>query len=111
MIKSLKDLQKIKSDNKEKLDFRLLSTQSSEKIEEEIISKTGRYDIALCMGTSCQSSKSAEVSAALETEIRKYKMEGKVTIVRTGCNGFCAVGPIMVMYPAGILYHGSYNFV
>ncbi len=106
MVKSVKDLEKIKAANKEKLDFRLLSTTSSENIREEMISKSGRYDIALCMGTSCQSSKSVEVAAALEEEIKKNGMEDKVTLVRTGCNGFCAVGPIMVMYPGGILYNG-----
>ncbi|HAK44769.1 MAG TPA: NADH-quinone oxidoreductase subunit F, partial [Spirochaeta sp.] len=71
-----------------------------------MISENGRYDIALCMGTSCQSSKSTEVAEALDAVIKKYKLENKITIVRTGCNGFCAVGPIMVMYPGGILYHG-----
>ena len=106
MIKSIEDLKKIKLENKEKLDFRMLSTDSSDDILNEMVSKNGRYDIALCMGTSCQSSKSTEVAIALEEEIKKYKMEDKVTIVRTGCNGFCAVGPIMVMYPGGILYNG-----
>ena len=106
MIKSIKDLLKIKEANKEKLEFRMLSNKASDNIEEEMVSKDGRYDIALCMGTSCQSSKSAEVAEALEAEIIKHKMEDKVTIVRTGCNGFCAVGPIMVMYPGGILYNG-----
>ena len=106
MIKNIESLKKIKLDNKEKLDFRMLSTDDTVDIKKEMVSKTGRYDIALCMGTSCQSSKSAEVAAALEVEIKKYKMEKKVTIVRTGCNGFCAVGPIMVMYPGGILYTG-----
>ena len=106
MIKSIKDLEKIKASQKAKLDFRMLSTTETIEIEKEIISETGRYDIALCMGTSCQSSKSTEVAAALEEEISKHKMEDRITIVRTGCNGFCAVGPIMVMYPGGVLYNG-----
>ncbi|MBI9107040.1 MAG: FAD-dependent oxidoreductase [Spirochaetales bacterium] len=84
----------------------MLAIDATDDIENQMISKSGRYDIALCMGTSCQSSKSTEVAAALEEEIKKYGMEDKVTIVRTGCNGFCAVGPIMVMYPGGILYNG-----
>ncbi|MBI9101236.1 MAG: NADH-quinone oxidoreductase subunit NuoF [Spirochaetales bacterium] len=66
----------------------------------------GRIDIALCMGTSCQSSSSTEVAAALVEQIAEHMLEDRVTLVRTGCNGFCAVGPIMVMYPGGILYHG-----
>ena len=106
MIKNIKDLEKIKKDNKEKLDFRMLATDSTEDIEDQMMSSDGRYDIALCMGTSCQSSKSAEVAAALEEEISRHGLEEKVTIVRTGCSGFCAIGPIMVMYPGGILYHG-----
>ena len=105
-IKSIKDLNKIKSDNLEKLNFRMLEKSSSEDISSEIVSADGRYDIALCMGTSCQSSGSDKVAKAVEAQIAAHKLEDKVTLVRTGCNGFCAVGPIMVMYPGGILYHG-----
>ncbi|MDC7228637.1 MAG: NADH-ubiquinone oxidoreductase-F iron-sulfur binding region domain-containing protein [Spirochaetales bacterium] len=106
MINQIKDLEKIRESQKEILDFRMLSTEDTSDILDQMISETGRYDIALCMGTSCQSSKSTEVAAALEKEIAKYRLEDKVTIVRTGCNGFCAVGPIMVMYPGGVLYNG-----
>ncbi len=105
-IKSVKDLEKIKKDNAEKINFRLLEKADSGDIQQQMKSRDGRYDIALCMGTSCQSSASAEVAGAVDEEIKKHNLEDKVTLVRTGCNGFCAVGPIMVIYPGSILYHG-----
>ena len=105
-IKNIADLEKIKKNNKEKLDFRLLERESTGDIAKQLVSKDGRYDIALCMGTSCQSTGSAEVAKAVTDEIEKHELADRVTLVRTGCNGFCAVGPIMVLYPGGILYHG-----
>ena len=105
-IKKTADLQKIKDLNKEKLDFRLLERESGGDIVDQMVSESGRYDIALCMGTSCQSTGASDVARELVDELVKNDLSDRVTLVRTGCNGFCAVGPIMVMYPGGILYHG-----
>jgi len=100
------DLDKIKNSVKDRLSLRMLQTKGPLDLEKEIAQSPGTFDIALCMGTSCISTASALVCKALEEEITKCGLEKKVNIVRTGCNGFCAVGPIMVMYPGGILYHG-----
>jgi NADH-quinone oxidoreductase subunit F/NAD(P)H dehydrogenase (quinone)/NADP-reducing hydrogenase subunit HndC len=45
-----------------------------------------------------------KVKDALEEELKKRGLEGEVQVVTTGCNGFCAVGPVMVVYPEGIFY-------
>jgi len=45
-----------------------------------------------------------DVKAALESEIAKHGLENEVAIVTTGCNGFCAQGPIVVAHPEGIFY-------
>jgi NADH-quinone oxidoreductase subunit F len=37
-------------------------------------------------------------------EIEKKGLAGEIKVVETGCNGFCAQGPIMVVYPEGIIY-------
>jgi NADH:ubiquinone oxidoreductase subunit F (NADH-binding)/(2Fe-2S) ferredoxin len=46
-----------------------------------------------------------QVKEALENELERQNVRDKVDIVLTGCNGFCAVGPLMVVYPGGIFYH------
>lgn len=58
----------------------------------------------LCAGTGCVSNNAFRVKEALEKEIRRFNLEDEVLIVMTGCNGFCAQGPIMVVQPDGIFY-------
>ena len=65
-----------------------------------------RLNLMLCTGTGCVSNRSFEVRTALEKEIKKHGLESEVAVVITGCNGFCAVGPILVVQPDGIFYQG-----
>ncbi|PWH18116.1 MAG: NADH-quinone oxidoreductase subunit F [Ardenticatenia bacterium] len=60
--------------------------------------------IAVCMGTGCTSAASAEVRQALIDEITARGLEHQVEVRRTGCFGFCAKGPIVVMHPDGTFY-------
>ncbi len=63
-----------------------------------------RSHILICGGTGCTASGSASVIAALESEIKAHGLENEVKVVRTGCFGLCAVGPIMIVYPEGCFY-------
>jgi len=58
--------------------------------------------IMICAGTGCIASGSLDVKAALEKELQKRNLQDDVQIVMTGCNGFCAAGPLVVTYPDGI---------
>jgi len=58
----------------------------------------------LCGGTGCDSTGSERVREALLKEIEKQDLGSEIEIVVTGCNGFCAVGPVMVVQPEGIFY-------
>jgi NADH:ubiquinone oxidoreductase subunit F (NADH-binding)/(2Fe-2S) ferredoxin/Pyruvate/2-oxoacid:ferredoxin oxidoreductase delta subunit len=58
----------------------------------------------LCAGTGCVSNKSFKIQEALEKELNKCDLQDEILVVMTGCNGFCAVGPIMVVQPDGIFY-------
>jgi NADH:ubiquinone oxidoreductase subunit F (NADH-binding)/(2Fe-2S) ferredoxin len=58
----------------------------------------------VCAGTGCVSNHSLEIREALERELKKNNLEDEISIVLTGCNGFCANGPIMVVQPEGIFY-------
>ena len=74
--------------------------------EDTITPGEPRYPIHLliCGGTACHASKSLEIEQRLKSEIAERKLQDKVTLIETGCNGFCAQGPVMVIYPAGIFY-------
>src|SRR6056297_1817607 len=65
---------------------------------------TPRIQLMLCGGTGCQASGSREFQAALEQEIKKQGLEEEIKIIETGCNGFCALGPVMLVQPEGIFY-------
>jgi NADH:ubiquinone oxidoreductase subunit F (NADH-binding)/(2Fe-2S) ferredoxin/NAD-dependent dihydropyrimidine dehydrogenase PreA subunit len=58
----------------------------------------------ICAGTGCVSNKSLKIRDALEREVKKAGLEEEILIVATGCNGFCAQGPIVVVQPEGIFY-------
>jgi NADP-reducing hydrogenase subunit HndC len=60
--------------------------------------------VAICRGTGCTSSASAELRQALREELDRHDLNGQVEIRRTGCFGFCAQGPIMVVYPEETFY-------
>jgi NADH-quinone oxidoreductase subunit F len=66
--------------------------------------KIFRSHILLCGGTGCQASGSLTVKKALLQELDKKHLADEIKVVETGCNGFCALGPIMVVYPEGIIY-------
>jgi NADH-quinone oxidoreductase subunit F len=59
----------------------------------------------LCAGTACVSNKSFKIKEALNEELIKQGLDKEVLVVMTGCNGFCAVGPLMTVMPDGIFYH------
>jgi NADH:ubiquinone oxidoreductase subunit F (NADH-binding)/(2Fe-2S) ferredoxin/NAD-dependent dihydropyrimidine dehydrogenase PreA subunit len=64
-----------------------------------------RLQIMMCAGTGCIASGSLDVKQALERELVKRNLQNEVQIVMTGCNGFCAMGPLVVIYPDGIFYN------
>lgn len=66
--------------------------------------KTYRTHLLLCGGTACHASGSLGVKEALEKEIIAKGLDEEVRVIETGCNGFCAQGPVMVVQPEGIFY-------
>jgi len=63
-----------------------------------------RFNLLVCAGTGCVSNNAFKVKAALEKEIEKHKLQEEIQVISTGCNGFCANGPIMVVKPDDIFY-------
>lgn len=63
-----------------------------------------RTELLLCGGTGCHSTGSLKFRDALQKELDKQGLGDEIKIVETGCNGFCAVGPVMLVQPEGIFY-------
>jgi len=63
-----------------------------------------RSHILVCGGTGCTSSNSPAIIQALNEQLEKSGLSEEVKVVRTGCFGLCALGPIMIVYPEGTFY-------
>lgn len=64
----------------------------------------GQGVVFVCQGTGCVSSKSDQISSALETEIARLGLTERFKVKFTGCHGFCQQGPIVHVEPEGIFY-------
>ena len=71
---------------------------------EKLAPVTGyRKQVLVCGGTGCTSSHSLKVIEQLEASFKELGIDD-VLIVKTGCFGLCALGPIMIVYPEGAFY-------
>jgi NADH:ubiquinone oxidoreductase subunit F (NADH-binding)/(2Fe-2S) ferredoxin len=63
-----------------------------------------RAHILLCSGTGCVSCGAFNLKNGLDAELKKKNLSGEIQVVTTGCQGFCAEGPIVIVQPDGIFY-------
>ncbi len=63
-----------------------------------------RSHVLVCGGTGCTSSNSVAIMKKFETELIDKGLEKEVKIVKTGCFGLCALGPVVIVYPEGSFY-------
>lgn len=73
------------------------------KIKEKNSSVLQSKRIMVCSGTGCTSSKSDVLLSNLKKAIKMSKVNN-ITVEKTGCFGFCAKGPIVVIDPDEIFY-------
>ena len=97
-MKSLEELKVIREKMQGQVGFR------SEHADEFPILDGYRKHVLVCGGTGCTSSGSKRILDILEKELKKHGLENEVGIVKTGCFGLCALGPIMIVYPEGAFY-------
>ena len=60
-----------------------------------------RSHIMVCCGTGCTSSESPKIAAAFEEQLAAAGLSEEIKLVRTGCFGLCAAGPIVMVFPDG----------
>ncbi len=97
---TIKELKKISEKNADLIRVRRLVREQAEKLAPV----TGyRKQVLVCGGTGCTSSHSLKVIEQLEASFKELGIND-VLIVKTGCFGLCALGPIMIVYPEGAFY-------
>jgi len=60
--------------------------------------------LLVCTGTGCVSAGGFRIRDGLRELLRQRGLDNEWLVVQTGCNGFCAMGPLMVVQPEGIFY-------
>ena len=91
-MKSLEEIHKIREEKKKELDLRV-NTKAD----------TREKHILVCHGTGCTSSKSPEILESFR-KILKEKNIDNVKVIKTGCFGLCAKGPIVIIRPEDTFY-------
>ena len=66
--------------------------------------KLARAHVLVCGGTGCTSSGSEKIIDALNKNLEKYNLTDEINVIKTGCFGLCALGPVMIVYPEGCFY-------
>ncbi len=83
-----------------------------EQMQSQVVLRQGKTDsgcklhhqVLCCGGTGCTSSGSVKLIQEFNDEIKKNHIEDEVNVIRTGCFGLCALGPVVIVYPEGTFY-------
>ncbi|MFH1013415.1 MAG: NADH-quinone oxidoreductase subunit NuoF [Thermoplasmatota archaeon] len=85
----------------------LKSYNDFDTLQKEITKKRdpNRRLITICNGTGCNALKGKTIIKLLTDELKEQGVDD-VSILATGCHGFCEQGPIVVIRPENIFYKG-----
>ncbi|MEK6765827.1 MAG: NADH-quinone oxidoreductase subunit NuoF [Planctomycetota bacterium] len=65
--------------------------------------KRDTVKVSICM-TGCRALGAEEVYDEFRKQIKKQKLQDKVEVIETGCQGLCARAPVMTIEPPGVFY-------
>ena len=91
-MKSLEEINKIRKEKRKELDLRKNTNAD-----------TREKHILVCHGTGCTSSKSPKILENFKKLIEEKHLEN-VRVIKTGCFGLCAKGPIVIIRPEDVFY-------
>jgi NADH:ubiquinone oxidoreductase subunit F (NADH-binding)/(2Fe-2S) ferredoxin len=66
--------------------------------------KIFRIHALICAGAQCIAAGGNGFEDALKAELAKHNLDEEISVVETGCMGACQLGPLLVVYPEGIMY-------
>ena len=91
-MKTIEELNKIRIEKRIELDLRKNSNAD-----------TREKHILVCNGTGCTSSKSPQILENFNKLIKEKELKN-VRVIKTGCFGLCAKGPIVIIRPEDTFY-------
>ena len=92
-MKTIQDLIEIKNQKGAQIGIRFGGDAEAEKTY-----------ILCCAGTGCTSSHSGDLMDNFRKLAEESGMTDKIEIIPTGCQGLCAKGPVVVVYPGDVHY-------
>ncbi len=97
MINNAKELTELRDFARKEMEIRL-------DRDVEPSPENHRIDILVCGVAGCASSGSLKVADAVEEQIQQNKLGEEVKVIKTGCFGLCAEGPIVMVCPEHVMY-------
>ena len=97
MIKNAKELTQLRDHARQSMEIRLDRPVDPSPENHKI-------DILVCGVAGCASSGSLKVADEIEEQIKKNGLGEEVKVIKTGCFGLCAEGPIMMVCPEHVMY-------
>jgi NADH:ubiquinone oxidoreductase subunit F (NADH-binding)/(2Fe-2S) ferredoxin/NAD-dependent dihydropyrimidine dehydrogenase PreA subunit len=91
-MKTLNEIYEIRENKRRELDLRINTSAD-----------TREKHILVCHGTGCTSSKSPEILETFRRILKEKNIEN-VRVIKTGCFGLCAKGPIVIIRPEDTFY-------
>ena len=110
MIKTVEQLHEIRDKHLKDISIRFASQDMSAvpemkaAVEKQIAENPHGHHILVCASTSCLAGKAGKLIELFEEKVAAAGKTGQVQVVKTGCFGLCAVGPVVIVYPEGIFY-------
>jgi NADH:ubiquinone oxidoreductase subunit F (NADH-binding)/(2Fe-2S) ferredoxin len=82
------------------------SAATLESYRNKLIKDLGKYStvVSVCGGPGCHAQNCNEIYEALKQAVEESGLSKTVKVRKTGCHGFCEMGPLAVIHPSGVFY-------
>ena len=76
-----------------------------QRIRNEAKNKRAKRQVRIC-ATGCRALGALDIYETFKKELKKAKLQKKIALIKTGCQGFCSGAPLVSIDPDNILYVG-----
>ncbi len=85
---------------------KIMSLESLHEIKAMYETRMCSYkkNVLVCGGAGCVSSSCDEVIRAMQEQLSTCGISNEINVIKTGCMGLCAVGPVMLVLPDRVFY-------
>ena len=110
MVKTIEQLNEIRENSLKDIQMRFTPRDLSEvpamkeMADKQVAENPHDHHILVCASTSCLAGKAGRLIEVFQEKVDAAGKTDKVMVVKTGCFGLCAVGPVVIVYPEGIFY-------